>query len=165
MPELIQTTSGPLGEGIGQAAGMALAVQKDEEQYQRFVYVVAGDGELEEGNVWESLMFAAKYRLGNLILIIDRNEIQISGTTEEVMPLENLNGKLTSFGWQVVEIDGNNMESIIEAVGMARNTTDRPSAIIAHTVPGKGVAEIEGDYRWHGKAPSQEEAARWKAGV
>ncbi|MCL1929798.1 transketolase [Candidatus Saccharibacteria bacterium] len=165
MPELIQTTSGPLGEGIGQAAGMALAIQKREEQYKRFVYVVVGDGEMQEGNVWESLMFGAKYKLGNLILIIDRNEIQISGSTEEVMPLENLQAKCESFGWHVAEIDGNNMESFIGAVGTAKIVTDRPTAILAHTVPGKGVSDIEGDYKWHGKAPSKEEATKWKAKV
>jgi transketolase len=165
MPDLIQTTSGPLGEGIGQAAGMALAMQKREEQYKRFVYVVAGDGELEEGNVWESLMFAAKYKLGNLTLIVDRNEIQISGNTEDVMPLEDLKNKIESFGWHTVEVDGNNMASIIEAVRMVKNITDRPSAILAHTVPGKGVCDIEGDYKWHGKAPSREEATKWKTAI
>ena len=165
MPDLIQTTSGPLGEGIGQAAGMALAIQKNSEQHQRFVYVVAGDGEMQEGNVWESLMFAANYKLGNLILIIDRNEIQISGSTEDVMALENLRAKCESFGWQVLEVDGGNIGGIIEAVDMAKNVIDRPTAILAHTIPGKGVPAIEGDYKWHGKVPSEEEAAEWKNAV
>jgi transketolase len=165
MPEFVQTTSGPLGEGIGQAAGMALALQMDEEQFKRFVYVVAGDGEMQEGNIWESLMFAAKYKLGNLTLIVDRNEIQISGSTEDVMPLENLKDKLESFGWQVLEIDGNNLASVIEATEMARKAEDQPSAIIAHTVAGRGVSAIEGDYKWHGKTPSQEEAAAWVSSI
>jgi transketolase len=165
LPDLIEATSGPLGEGLGQAAGMALAIQKNEEQYKRFVYVVAGDGELQEGNIWESLMFAAKYKLGNLILIVDRNEIQISGSTENVMPLENLKDKLESFGWQTIEIDGNNVANVIDALNLAKNVTDRPSAVLAHTIAGKGVAVIEGDYKWHGKTPSREEATQWKAEV
>ena len=162
MPDLIQTTSGPLGEGIGQAAGMALAMKKNEEQYKRFVYVVVGDGELQEGNIWESLMFASKYELGNLIMIVDRNKIQISGSTEDVMPLGNLKDKIESFGWHVVEIDGNNIDSIIDAVDISKKLTNQPSAIIANTVAGKGVHDIEGDYKWHGKAPNSEEAEKWE---
>ena len=105
-------------------------------------------------------MFAGKYQLGQLIGIIDRNNIQISGTTDQVMPLENLRSKWESFGWQVQEVDGHNVESIVEACSMARAITNRPSVIVALTVPGKGVDFMEYDYRWHGKAPSQQEAAR-----
>ena len=156
----LETTSGPLGSGLSQAAGMAYAMQYLERNPQRHVYCTMGDGELNEGNIWEAAMFASKYQLGQLIGIIDRNNIQISGTTDQVMPLENLRSKWESFGWHVQEVDGHNIESIVEACSMARAITNRPSVIIAHTVPGKGVDFMEYDYRWHGKAPSQQEAAR-----
>ena len=156
----IETTSGPLGSGLSQASGMAYFLQDVQPQPGRFVYCLMGDGELNEGNVWEAAMFAAKYKLGNLTAIIDRNNIQIGGSTEEVMPLEDLRGKWESFGWHVQEIDGHNMESIIEAMSMARAITNRPSVVIAHTVPGKGVDFMEYDYHWHGKAPDAEEARR-----
>ncbi|MDR1300275.1 MAG: transketolase [Candidatus Nomurabacteria bacterium] len=157
----LETTSGPLGEGIGQAAGMALAIKRDGQALKRFVYVVTGDGELDEGNAWESIMFAADQRLGNLIMIVDRNGIQLSGDTENVMPLENLSEKIASFGWNVQEINGNSFEDILNAVKIAHDITDRPTAIIAHTTAGKGVEEIEGDWHWHGKAPSKEQEAKW----
>ena len=156
----LETTSGPLGSGLSQAAGMAYAMQYLERNPQRLVYCTMGDGELNEGNIWEAAMFASKYQLGQLIGIIDRNNIQISGTTDQVMPLENLRSKWEGFGWHVQEVDGHNVESIVEACSMARAITNRPSVIIAHTVPGKGVDFMEYDYRWHGKAPSQQEAAR-----
>ena len=156
----LETTSGPLGSGLSQAAGMAYAMQYLERNPQRHVYCTMGDGELNEGNIWEAAMFASKYQLGQLIGIIDRNNIQISGTTDQVMPLENLRSKWEGFGWHVQEVDGHNVESIVEACSMARAITNRPSVIIAHTVPGKGVDFMEYDYRWHGKAPSQQEAAR-----
>ena len=156
----IETTSGPLGSGLSQASGMAYHVRYVHPQPKRFVYCLMGDGELDEGNIWEAAMFASKYNLGNLIGIVDRNNIQIGGSTEDVMPLEDLQGKWRSFGWHVQEIDGHNMESICEAMSMARAVTDRPSAIIAHTIPGKGVDFMEGDYHWHGKVPTVEEAQR-----
>ena len=156
----LETTSGPLGSGLSQAAGMAYAMQHLERNPQRHVYCTMGDGELNEGNIWEAAMFASKYQLGQLIGIIDRNNIQISGTTDQVMPLENLRSKWESFGWHVQEVDGHNVESIVEACSMARAITNRPSVIVAHTVPGKGVDFMEYDYRWHGKAPSQQEAVR-----
>lgn len=156
----IETTSGPLGSGLSQASGMAYHVRYLHPQPKRFVYCLMGDGELDEGNIWEAAMFASKYNLGNLIGIVDRNNIQIGGSTEDVMPLEDLRGKWRSFGWHVQEIDGHNMESICEAMSMARAVTDRPSAIIAHTIPGKGVDFMEGDYHWHGKVPTVEEAQR-----
>ncbi len=156
----IETTSGPLGSGLSQASGMAYHVRYLHPQPKRFVYCLMGDGELDEGNIWEAAMFASKYNLGNLIGIVDRNNIQIGGSTEDVMPLEDLQGKWRSFGWHVQEIDGHNMESICEAVSMARAVTDRPSVIIAHTIPGKGVDFMEGDYHWHGKVPTAEEAQR-----
>ena len=156
----VETTSGPLGSGLSQALGMAYHVRYLHPQPKRFVYCLMGDGELDEGNIWEAAMFASKYNLGNLIGIVDRNNIQIGGSTEDVMPLEDLRSKWRSFGWHVQEIDGHNMESICEAMSMARAVTDRPSIIIAHTIPGKGVDFMEGDYHWHGKVPTAEEAQR-----
>lgn len=156
----VETTSGPLGSGLSQASGMAYHVRYLHPQPKRFVYCLMGDGELDEGNIWEAAMFAGKYNLGNLIGIIDRNSIQIGGSTEDVMPLEDLQGKWRSFGWHVQEIDGHNMESIYETMSMARAVTDRPSVIITHTIPGKGVDFMEGDYHWHGKVPTAEEAQR-----
>ena len=115
----LENTSGPLGCGIGQGAGYAYALQYLDHQPHRWVYVVTGDGELDEGNNWESIMFAAKYKLSQLVVFVDRNNIQIDGNTEDVMPLENLRAKWESFGWHVQEIDGHNIDSIIDAVGMA----------------------------------------------
>lgn len=154
----VETTSGPLGEGLSQGAGMAYVMKHIDERPNQWVYVVMGDGELNEGNVWEAAMFAAKYKLSNLIAIIDRNNIQIDGSTEDVMPLEDLHGKWESFGWHVQEVDGNNIESVIDAAAMARAITNQPSVIIAHTIPGKGVDFMEYDYRWHGMPPNSEQA-------
>jgi transketolase len=152
----LETTSGPLGSGLSQAAGMAYAMKIDDVSH-RWVYCVMGDGELDEGNIWEGAMFAGKNKLSNVIGIIDRNNIQIDGSTEDVMPLEDLKAKWESFGWHVIEIDGNNIESIIDGASMARAVTDRPSMIIAHTIPGKGVDFMEYDYHWHGYASSKDE--------
>lgn len=156
----LETTSGPLGSGLSQAAGYAYGLQYLDHNVQRFVYCVLGDGELNEGNIWEAAMFAGKYRLSQLVAIIDRNNIQISGSTESVMPLENLKDKWESFGWHVQEIDGHNIESIVESASMARAITNRPSVIIAHTIPGRGVEFMENDYRWHGLSPNDEQAKR-----
>lgn len=153
----LESTSGPLGSGISQAAGAALSLKLDQNK-NRMVYVATGDGELNEGNNWEGIMFAAKYKLDNLVAIIDRNSIQIDGNTEEVMPLEDLKLKWESFGWQVQEVDGHNIEAIIDALAMARSVSGRPSVIIAHTIPGKGVDFMEDDFRWHGKVPNQKQA-------
>ena len=154
----LENTSGPLGSGLSQAAGYAYTMQYIDDISHRWVYFVTGDGELNEGNIWEAAMFAGKYKLGNLIGFIDRNNIQIDGTTEDVMPLEDLRGKWESFGWHVQEIDGHNVESIINAASMARAITNRPSIIIAHTIPGKGVDFMEYDYHWHGAPPNSEQA-------
>lgn len=154
----LENTSGPLGSGLSQAAGYAYSMQYMDNIKHRFVYVVMGDGELDEGNVWEAAMFAGKYKLSQLVAIIDRNNIQIDGSTEDVMPLEDLRGKWESFGWHVLEIDGHNIESIIDAASMARAITNRPSVIIAHTIPGKGVDFMEYDYKWHGVAPNSDQA-------
>lgn len=154
----LENTSGPLGSGLSQAAGVAYVLQHIDKQLHRFVYVVTGDGELDEGNIWEAAMFAGKYKLSQLVVFIDRNNIQIDGSTEDVMPLEDLAGKWESFGWHVQEIDGHNVESIQDAASMARAITNKPSVIIAHTIPGKGVDFMEYDYHWHGTPPNHEQA-------
>ena len=155
----LETTSGPLGSGLSQAAGMALALRMDDQKH-RHVYVVMGDGELDEGNVWEAAMLVGKYKLSNITGIIDRNNIQIDGPTESVMPLEDLKAKWESFGWHVIEVDGNNVEAVIDACAMARAVVEKPVMIIAHTVPGKGVDFMEYDFTWHGKPPNHEEAKK-----
>lgn len=154
----LENTSGPLGSGVSQAAGVAYSLQYLDSQAHRFVYCITGDGELDEGNIWEAAMFAGKYKLSQLIVFVDRNNIQIDGNTEDVMPLEDLRGKWQSFGWHVQEIDGHNVESIMDAVGMAKAITNRPSVIITHTIPGKGVDFMEYDYHWHGMPPNHEQA-------
>ncbi len=154
----LENTSGPLGCGVGQGAGYAYVLQYLDHDPHRWVYVVTGDGELNEGNIWESLMFAGKYKLSQLIVIVDRNNIQIDGPTEEVMPLEDLRAKWESFGWHVQEIDGHNIESIFDAIGMAKAIENRPSVIIAHTIAGKNVEFMEYDYKWHGVPPNKEQA-------
>ena len=154
----LETTSGPLGCGVAQGAGMAYALQYLDKQRHRWVYVVTGDGELDEGNIWESAMFACKYKLAQLIVFVDRNNIQIDGPTEDVMPLENLREKWESFGWHVQEIDGNNVRAVIDAVNFAKAVENKPCCIITHTIPGKGVDFMEYDYTWHGIAPNSEQA-------
>ena len=153
----LENTSGPLGSGLSQAAGMALAMRMNKDHH-RWVYVVMGDGEQNEGNVWEAAMLAGKYKLNNIIALTDRNYIQIDGPTESVMPLEDLKGKWESFGWHVIDIDGNNVEAIIDACAMARAIAEKPIMIIAHTIPGKGVDFMEYDFHWHGMPPNHEQA-------
>ncbi|MFZ2126575.1 MAG: transketolase [Candidatus Microsaccharimonas sp.] len=154
----LENTSGPLGSGLSQASGYAYSLQYLDNQLHRFVYVVMGDGELDEGNIWEAAMFAGKYKLSQLIAFVDRNNIQIDGNTEDVMPLEDLKGKWEAFGWHVLEIDGHNIESIIDAASQGRAVTNRPTVVIAHTIPGKGVDFMEYDYKWHGVAPNSDQA-------
>lgn len=154
----METTSGPLGSGLSQAAGMAYTLQYIDKNPSRWVYAVMGDGELNEGNIWEAAMFAGKNKLHRLIGIIDRNNIQIDGNTETVMPLEDLKAKWESFGWHVQEVDGHNIESVIDAAAMARAIVEKPSIIIAHTIPGKGVDFMEYDYHWHGAPPNSQQA-------
>lgn len=155
----VENTSGPLGCGLSQAAGMALAMRMNKDHH-RWVYVVMSDGEQNEGNVWEAAMLASKYKLNNIIAITDRNNIQIDGPTETVMPLEDLSAKWEAFGWHVIEIDGHNIEEIIDACAMARAIVERPVMIIAHTIPGKGVDFMEYDFHWHGAPPNKEEAKK-----
>jgi transketolase len=145
----LETTSGPLGSGLSQAVGMAIGLRMDQRKGQR-VYCLTGDGELNEGNIWEAIMLAGKQRLSNLTVIIDRNNIQIDGPTEDVMPLEPLAMKWQAFNWHVIEIDGHNMEEIIAACDQSKAVYERPTCIIAHTIPGKGVDFMEHDFRWHG---------------
>ena len=153
----LENTSGPLGCGLSQACGMSLAMRMNNDNY-RWIYVVLGDGEQDEGNIWEAAMLASKYKLHNIIAITDRNNIQIDGPTEKVMPLEDLRSKWEAFGWYVIEVDGNNIEAFIDACSMARAIVEKPVMIIAHTIPGKGVDFMEYDFHWHGKPPNHEEA-------
>ena len=147
----LETTSGPLGSGLAQGVGMALAARIDGHAWR--TYVVVSDGEHDEGNHWEAVAVAAKHRLSNLTLIIDRNNIQIDGYTEDVMPLESLRDKYTAWNWHVLEINGHSMEAIVSACAEAKAIYERPTAIIAHTIPGKGVSYMEFDYKWHGVPP------------
>lgn len=152
----LENTSGPLGCGLSQACGMSLAMRMNQ-QSGRWVYVVLGDGEQNEGNVWEAAMLAGKYKLSNITAITDRNNIQIDGPTEQVMPLEDLKAKWEAFGWHVIDIDGNNVEAFIDACAMAKAVVEKPVMIIAHTIPGKGVDFMEYDFRWHGAPPGGQE--------
>ncbi len=155
----IETTSGPLGSGLGQASGIAYGARMDDKKFR--VYCLMSDGEQEAGNTWESAMFAGRNKLANLTAVIDRNNIQINGRTEDVMPLEPLRAKYEAFNWHVIEVDGHNMEEFVDAVEQAKAITEKPSLIIAYTIPGKGIKEIEGDYLWHGKPPKPEEGERF----
>jgi len=152
----LETTSGPLGSGLSQACGMALAAKMDNLGWR--VYCLLSDGEHDEGNLWEAVMLASKYKLNNLTAIIDRNNIQIDGFTEDVMPLDSLKEKYEAFGWYVIEIDGHNFDMIVDACNQAKAIFEKPTIIIAHTIPGKGVDFMENKYEWHGKLPNAEEA-------
>ncbi len=147
----IKNTSGPLGLGLAQAAGYA-AVKKDS-----YVFCMTSDGEHDEGNHWEAVNFAAKYKLNNLIQFVDKNNIQIEGTTDEIMPLGDLKGKYEAGNWNVIEIDGHNFDEILNAVAKAKENKGSPTVIIADTVFGKGVSFMEGNPDWHAKAPNEEE--------
>ncbi len=155
----LETTSGPLGEGLSQAAGMAYAFRMDGTKQR--VYCIMSDGEQEEGNIWEAAMFAGKNKLHNLTAVMDRNNIQIDGMTEDVMPLEPIADKYRAFNWHVIEVNGNDMNAFIAAVEEAKAIYEKPTIIIAHTIPGKGVPDIEFDYHWHGKPPTKEEGKRF----
>lgn len=152
----IENTSGPLGEGLSQAIGMALIGKMDKKDY--YVFCLTSDGEHQEGNTWEAVMLASKYKLNNLIQIIDRNYIQIDGNTEDVMPLDPLVAKYESFGWHVIQVDGNDIKEIINSINEAKKITDKPVFILAKTTPGKNVSFMENDYTWHGKPPDEKQA-------
>ncbi len=151
----IETTSGPLGSGLSQAIGMALAARLNKQKHR--VYAMLSDGEHDEGNIWEAVLFAGKQRLHNLTAIMDRNNIQIDGFTEDVMPLDSIRDKYESFRWNVIDVDGHNIEEIIGAVYEAKAIYEKPTLIIAHTIPGKGVSFMENNYAWHGLPPNKEQ--------
>ncbi len=153
----IETSSGPLGSGLSQAVGMAIAERMDSPTSDKKFYCLMSDGELQEGQVWEALMLAGHKKLNNLIAVVDRNEIQISGKTEDVVSLEPLRDKFEAFKWDVIEIDGHDYDQIIGAFETAKKIENKPTIIIAHTVPGKGFPELENDHTWHGKAPTKEQ--------
>lgn len=152
----LETTSGPLGTGLSQAAGIALAAKLDEKRFR--VFVITSDGEHDEGNHWEAVLFAAKNKLSNLTMIIDRNNIQIDGFTSDVMPLEPLADKYRAFGWLVLEVDGHNIEEIVTSCNKSRENYQGPTVIIAKTIPGKGVDFMEKNPNWHAKAPDDAQA-------
>ncbi|OHB15842.1 MAG: transketolase [Candidatus Zambryskibacteria bacterium RIFOXYC1_FULL_39_10] len=159
--EFLETSSGPLGSGLSQAIGMCLADKMDNGKYSpKQFYCLLSDGELDEGNTWEAVMLGAKEQLQNLTVIIDRNNIQIEGNTEDIMPLEPLKQKWEAFNWHTQVIDGHDFKQIVDAVLHAQAVSGMPSVIIANTVSGKGVSFMEGDYRWHGKPPSKEEGEK-----
>lgn len=154
----IETSSGPLGCGLSQAVGMALMDKMEGHKPDRYFYCCMSDGEIDEGQTWESLLLLNKFKLHKVIPIIDRNTIQIDGYTEDILPLESLKDKFESFNFHVIEVDGHDFRDIVRAIGAAKSSMDKPTIIIAHTIPGKGVTEFEGDFRWHGKAPNADEA-------
>jgi transketolase len=152
----LENSGGPLGQGLSQAVGMALAAKMDKKKHQ--VYCAMSDGEHDEGQTWEAILFAGKHRLYNLTTLIDRNNIQIDGYTEEVMPVEPLREKYEAFNWHVLEVDGHNIEAVIDVCQEAAAIYEKPVAVICHTIPGKGVDFMEFDPAWHGKPPKLEEA-------
>ncbi|MEK6967746.1 MAG: transketolase [Nanoarchaeota archaeon] len=152
----IENSAGPLGQGTSVAVGMALTALMDSKRWR--VFCLTGDGELEEGQCWEAIWFAGKNRLHNLTFLVDRNNIQIDGFTEDVMPLEPLADKFKAFGWHVIEVDGHNFREIIDACGEAKSVFEKPTVIICHTIPGKGVDFMEWKFEWHGKPPNKQEA-------
>lgn len=155
----VETTSGPLGSGLSQAIGMALAARLDKKRHR--IYCLMSDAEQEEGNLWEAVMFAGKNRLSNITAVVDRNNIQIDGFTEDIMPLEPFRQKYEAFNWHVLEINGHSPQEIVDAVTEAQAIYEKPTLIIAHTVPGKGVSFMERDFLWHSKPfkPGEAEAA------
>ncbi len=154
----IETCGGPLGQGLSQAVGMALTARLDHVPWR--TYALLSDGELDEGQTWEAVLLAGKTRLHNLTAIVDRNNIQIDGYTENILPLEPLADKWRAFNWHVIEVDGHNMKHIIDAIKEAQAVYEKPTVIIAHTIPGKGVSFMERRFEWHGKPPTPEEAKR-----
>ncbi len=155
----LENSSGPLGAGLSQAVGMALADRIDKgKNTSRYIYALLSDGEHDEGNTWEAILLASKEKLNNLVAIVDRNNIQIDGYTEDVMPLGDLVLKYEAFGWHAQEVNGHDFEEVNSAIERAKAVFEKPSVLIARTIPGKGVKEFERDYRWHGKPPNKEEA-------
>lgn len=153
----IDMSTGSLGQGISVACGMALACKLDEKNYK--IYCMIGDGETQEGNIWEGAMFASHYKLDNLTVILDRNRLQIDGTTEQIMSIEPLRDKWVAFGWNVIEINGHDMIQILEALDRAAKVKEKPTIIVAHTIKGKGVSFMENQLEYHGRALTEEELA------
>lgn len=151
----VEASTGSLGQGLGIGVGMALAAKLDSKSYR--IFVILGDGEIEEGSVWESMMAASKYKLNNLIAILDKNGVQLDGYTHEIMPLVSVKAMASSFGWDVIEIDGHSFEEIISAIEKAKRSTEKPTFIIANTVKGKGVSYMENNPKYHGSPPASEE--------
>ncbi len=151
----VDMTSGSLGQGLSVANGMAIAGKLDNKDYR--VYCIMGDGEIEEGQIWEAAMTSSKYKLDNLCAIVDNNNLQIDGKIEDVMSPYPINKKFESFGFNVIEIDGHNFEEIINAFEKSKNVKEKPTVIIAKTTKGKGVSYMENQAGWHGKAPNEEE--------
>jgi transketolase len=152
----LENSSGPLGQGFSFAVGTAIVAKNEKKKWR--TYVILGDGEHNEGQVWEAIMLAAKCKLGNLTVIVDRNNIQIDGYTEDVLPLEPLADKYRSFGWNVLDVDGHNIKKLIDSCELAKAVYEKPTVIIAHTIPGKGVSFMERHFEWHGKPPTKEQA-------
>lgn len=155
----IELSAGSLGQGLSVAVGLAMAAKIDYKSWQ--VYSIHGDGELQEGSIWEAAMSAAHYKLDNLIALVDRNFVQIDGTTSEVMEIEPLTDKWKSFGWEVILCDGNSMKDILHAYTVAKEVKGKPAVLIAKTAMGKGIQAIENNNKWHGKAPTAEEAIKF----
>ncbi|HVF69472.1 MAG TPA: transketolase [Xanthomonadales bacterium] len=147
----VETTSGPLGEGLSQGIGVALAGKLDKKNF--ITYVLTSDGEHQEGNIWEAAMFAGKLKLNNFIQVIDYNNMQIDGNVEDIMPLEPFRAKYEAFNWHAIDVDGNDIKAFVDAVKEAQAVKDKPVIIIAHTVPGKGISFMENNYKWHGMPP------------
>jgi transketolase len=154
----IEVTSGPLGDGLSQAVGMALAAKLDNKKHR--VYCLTSDGEHQAGIIWEAVMFAGKNRLSNLTALLDRNNIQIDGFTEDVMPLEPIKAKYEAFNWHVIDVDGHNIEAVIDVVNEAKAVYEKPTMIICHTIPGSGVGFMEREVAWHGIPPNKEQAEK-----
>ncbi|MBP8040533.1 MAG: transketolase [Bacteroidales bacterium] len=159
----IELSAGSLGQGLSVATGMALAAKYDKKNHR--IFCVMGDGELQEGSVWEAAMGASHYRLDNLCVIVDRNKLQIDGSNSDVMEIEPLADKWQSFGWKVIACNGNDHEELLSSFSENEKSSGRPVVIIANTLMGKGVKAIENNYRWHGKAPSKEEAEQFIAAL
>lgn len=155
----VENTSGPLGSGLSQSAGIAYGARMDGKKFR--VYCLMSDAEQQAGNIWEGAMFAGANKLSNITGVIDRNNIQINGMTESIMPLEPLRAKYEAFGWHVIDVDGHNIEHFCDAIEESKAIYEKPTMIIAHTIPGKGVPEIEFDYTWHGKPPTKEDAEKF----
>ena len=151
----VDMTTGSLGQGLSAAVGMAITGKMDNKDYR--VYCVLGDGEIEEGQIWEAAMSAKKYALDNLCVIVDNNNLQIDGTVEEVMSPYPIDEKFRSFGFEIIKIDGHNMQEILDAFEVAKNVKGKPVCIIAKTIKGKGVSYMENQVGWHGKAPNEEQ--------